>query len=275
MSEPSSATYSWSSDAPRAAPRALDLGPARGRRAAARACARCRGSSPTTRPASRRPRSRRPPRRARSRGRPRATTTRSRSGSASRNGPGRVRVGRLGEAELERGSPGGRDPRVELRARPDGEHDASAGPQSRARSPRRRRSMSGTSMSPKRQRTPSTESSAKRQRGGVLDREADAVEAELLGAAASRLDHLRRDVGRDQLAAGLEPRQRREADLAGSGRQLEHALPGLRVEQLDHPLGQRRRRAREEIAPALPAGRRRSARPRPARPPSSSMRPRP
>ena len=91
------------------------------------------------------------------------------------------------------------------------------------------------------------------QRGGVLDREADAVEPELLRTAATRLDHLRRDVGRDQLAVRQEAWQCREADLAGTGRQLEHALPGLRVEQLDHPGGQaaveRAKRSRRRSQP--------------------------
>ena len=49
--------------------------------------------------------------------------------------------------------------------------------------------------------------------------------------------------------------QHREPGLARAGCELEDAVARLRVEQLDHPLGELGRRPREEVAAALPAGR--------------------
>ena len=72
--------------------------------------------------------------------------------------------------------------------------------------------------------------------------------------APGDLDHLGRDVRREELAARLDPRQRAEPGLARPGRELEQQLPRLRVEQLDHPLREQRRRACEQAAPPLPAG---------------------
>ena len=93
-----------------------------------------------------------------------------------------------------------------------------------------------------------------RQAGGVLDRELDAFEPERGGAPAGDLDHLGRDVGREQLAARLDQRQHLEPDLAGPGREVEDPLPRSWLEQLDHPLREHRRCTRKQLPLALPAG---------------------
>ncbi len=72
--------------------------------------------------------------------------------------------------------------------------------------------------------------------------------------APGDVDHLGCDVRRQELAARPDPRQRAEAGLARPGRELEQLLPRLRVEQLDHPSREQRRRACEQAAPPLPAG---------------------
>ena len=209
-------------------------------------------SSPTTRRASRPPTSRAPPRRPRSRALRDSTTARSRSGSASRNGPGASGSGgsvspsssaaRPGAVihGLSRGlaqtasttRPPGRVTRAISAAGPlhvGDEHDPEAaedavdrvvGERQRRRRPRRR---SGR-----------PRGRARRRAGG----------RRRPSRARRRSRSARRRAG--SVAA-------REARLAGAGRQLEHALPGLRLEQLDHPRRERRRRAREQIAPAAPS----------------------
>ena len=114
-------------------------------------------------------------------------------------------------------------------------------------------SISGTSISPQRQRTPSKDASSSVSDAGVLDREGDALEAELGGAAPGRVDHLGRDVRRQEAAAGLQLRVREEPRVARPRRELEDRFARHGREQLDETLRDRARRRPDQLALTLPA----------------------
>ena len=87
------------------------------------------------------------------------------------------------------------------------------------------RSMSGTSIKPKRQMIPSTDASGRSGRS-VLDRELERLRSRARGPSSGDLDHLGRDVGREQRAARLDQRQRPEPGVTGPGCEVEDPLPG-------------------------------------------------
>ena len=270
------ATYSCRSSSARVAQRG-HLGRREALEQRRRACATCRGSSPTTRRATPPPTSTATSSTRSISSPPRATTEREPLGIGEPERPGRVGVGWLGEPELERGPAGRGDPGV----------DAASSPRRRAptRPPGRRtraisaaaRSMSGTSISPKRQRIPSTDVVARASElGGVLDGELDTLEAELGGAPARDLDHLRRGVRREQLAAragsaaapGTRSRRGRPRARGSAARAAGSRSSTIRSES-SSPWPARTARA------VAPSPQRRCARPRPARPRRRSMPPRP
>ena len=113
--------------------------------------------------------------------------------------------------------------------------------------------ISGTSISPQRQRTPSKDASSSVSDAASSTAKPTSVEAELGGAAPGGLDHLGRDVRRQQAAAGLESRVREEPRVAGACRELEDRLARQRREQLDETLRDRARRRPDQLALPLPA----------------------
>ena len=92
-----------------------------------------------------------------------------------------------------------------------------------------------------------------RQRGGVFDGERHILEPELARPPTCDLDHLRRDVRRDEPAARQEARQGEEPSVAGPGRELEDCLAGAWVEQLHEPLRHGVRRRPDQLTLTLPA----------------------
>ena len=94
-----------------------------------------------------------------------------------------------------------------------------------------------------------------REVGGVLDREPHVREPERSRAAAGDLDHLGGGVGREELTARQQAGKRAEPGLTRPCRELQEQLPRARLEQLDHPGREKRRRPREQAPPPLPARR--------------------
>ena len=111
----------------------------------------------------------------------------------------------------------------------------------------------GTSMTPKRQMTPSTAPSRKADRRSVLHAELDVRDPELCGPAASCVDHLRSHVRREQEPVRPEPLGCDEARVAGAGRELEHGVARSRVEQRDESLVEMARHLAAECRLAFPA----------------------
>ena len=94
----------------------------------------------------------------------------------------------------------------------------------------------------------------KADRRGVLDPELDVRDLELCCAAASGVDHLGSDVGREQEPVRPEPLGCDEARVSGAGRELEHGVARRRVEQSDQALVQMARHLAAECRLAFPAG---------------------
>ena len=171
--------------------------------------------------------------------------------------PGRVGIGALHQPERERSPASGGHPVVALRLGPDGDRRPAAGRRTRgdlARSrPRGRRRASARSGRGRRRPT-------RRQvdRGGVEHAELGVRHAELRCPAPRRLDHLLRDVGR---TAAVRPAPsapaREKAGVARARSQLEDRLAGLRVEQLDQALRERRASRPRTARAAAPSRRRR------------------
>ena len=88
---------------------------------------------------------------------------------------------------------------------------------------------------------------------GVDLAEAHVGDPHLLGALLRRGDHLGREVGGDQRAAGRDLLGGEEADLAGAGRQLEHLVARLQLERVDHPHRHGHRRAAQVLGARRPA----------------------
>ena len=122
--------------------------------------------------------------------------------------------------------------------------------------------------------------SAQLERRGVLGHELDVREPQLRGRdAPPRLDHLRarRRSRSARRPAGADALGREEPGVARAGRELEHGVARLRIEQLDEPLREAAASlAQKKLAPPLPAGC--DAPPgldlRPPRAPSYAVRPR-
>ncbi len=82
----------------------------------------------------------------------------------------------------------------------------------------------------------------------------DVLEIQLGCPPAGDLDHLRREVARDQSAVRADVRRRLEAGVARPGGELEHRVARLRIERLHHPLADGARDSLDLRAPTLPAG---------------------
>ena len=90
------------------------------------------------------------------------------------------------------------------------------------------------SISPKRQTTPSTESSVERYLLRVGDEMLDVPNTELTGAPSSHLDHLRGEVRRDEPAVVAQHGGRFEAGIPRAGGELEQGVAGLRIQRTEH-----------------------------------------
>ena len=130
---------------------------------------------------------------------------------------------------------GDRAPRVLLRAPPRRQGEPPSGLEHPARLPQRGLGVGHQHVAPAAQ-------DAVDARGLDVDRalrvdllEADVAEPELLRAALGDHQHLGRDVRRDQRAAGLDELGGEEARVAGAGGQLEHRVPRLGLDRVDHP----------------------------------------
>ena len=92
---------------------------------------------------------------------------------------------------------------------------------------------------------------------GVDDPMLDVLETQLGGPPTGHLDHLRREVARDQPAVLAQERGGQVPHVSGAGRELEHGVARLRIERLHQPLADGARDLLDLRSPAFPAGRHR------------------
>ena len=83
----------------------------------------------------------------------------------------------------------------------------------------------------------------------------DVLETQLGCAPAGDLDHLRREVARDQTAVLANERSGQEAHVSRAGRELEHDVARPRIERLHHPLADRASDSLDLRPLTFPAGR--------------------
>ena len=163
----------------------------------------------------------------------------------------RIGVGPLHEPQLERAAAGGRHPLVPVWLRPHRHGRPAAGPEHSG-------DLGGRTLHVGDQHQPPAAQHAvhrlvvERQRRGVLDGERHVFEPELGGAPPRRFEHLRRDVGRQQMPAGEDSRQRQKPGVARSGRELEDRLTRPRIEELHEPLRDHVGRRPDQLTLPLP-----------------------
>ena len=188
---------------------------------------------------------------------PDATTSRSRSGSASRNGPGASGSGRSVRPSSSAARPGCRHPRI----------DAAGSPRRRGRRVRRAavtRAISaarplhlGDEHEPEAAEDAVDAVVRQESAGGVLDARSGRRRGRAPAARRRRASTIS---GATSVEISSPPGGAAAAAakpvVAGSGRELEHRLPGPRVEQLDHPLGRASPSSarRDRAAAPSPAG---------------------
>ncbi len=158
-----------------------------------------------------------------------------RVGQAKRAGC--VRIGPFHETELERRPRGCGHPVVLVRGRPDRDRGTPSGSQY-AGDLGERTSRVRHEHDPEAADDAVDRAVANADRRCILDPELDVRDLELCGSAASGVDHLGRDVGREQEPVRPEPLRGDEARISGAGRELEHRVARRRVEQGDESLVQ-------------------------------------
>ena len=172
-------------------------------------------------------------------------------------------IGRLPEPVGDHLAARERQPRVRVRPGPGGERHAPAGAQHPARLAQGVDRVGHQHVAPAAEDAVEAAGLDVDARVGVDLLEADVRDPQRLGALLGDLEHLGREVRRDQRAGGRDQLRGEQPGVAGAGRELEQRLAGLRVERVDHPRRDRHRPrahrvllrgpARGLLAPALAA----------------------
>ncbi len=173
---------------------------------------------------------------------------------AERERAGNARRRRGDEPALDEQPRRQRQPRVVRRVVPHGKRDAPAGAQNAAGLRQRRAGVGHEHESP-----------AAQDGVDARDRQVDPLridgleldvsQAELRGARPRAVEHRLRLIGCDDASPRLHELGGQEARLADAGGEVEHPVPRLRVNRLDHPVGHRRPEGAHPLLAPRPAGR--------------------
>ena len=89
---------------------------------------------------------------------------------------------------------------------------------------------------------------------GIHDTKLDVLDTKLRGPALGDVDHVRREVGRDEQTFVSDDPGSLETEVARAGGEVEHGVATLRLELSDQPVVDGRGGLLEVRPPALPAG---------------------